>query len=134
MLKISRRIMGIRSFKMSTTNIFTELNWLSFPQMVRYECTKMVYNINILSQPKSILNFFNFENSQNDLRRLVRTPSIKFRPNMAKTAKTQLYRGVYYYSKLPYDIRVAKKVTFKKQLKIHIMEQTSVYCMERPIT
>ena len=126
--------MGIRSFKMSTTNIFSELNWLSFPQMVRYECTKMIYNINILSQPKSILNFFNFNLTQSEARRLVKTPSLKFRPNMAKTLKTQLYRGLFYYSKLPYDIRIAKKITFKKQLKSHIMKHTSVYCMERPVT
>merc|ERR1712240_711896 len=57
MLKISRKIMGIRSYKMSTLKIFEELNWLSFPQMIRYESTKMIYNINILSQPKSILTF-----------------------------------------------------------------------------
>merc|ERR1712082_121216 len=113
MLKISRKIIGIRSYKMSTHKIFEELNWLSFPQMIRYESTKMIYNINILSQPKSILTFFNFDNIQSETRRLVRTPSLKFRPNMAKTSKTQLFRGVYYYSKLPYDIRVAKKQLLK---------------------
>merc|ERR1712240_252021 len=133
-LKISRKIMGIRSYKMSTLKIFEELNWLSFPQMISYESTKMIYNINILSQPKSILTFFNFDNIQSEPRRLVRKPSLKFRPNMAKTTKTQLFRGVYYYSKLPYDIRVANKKTKKKQLKGHIMKQTNVYCMERPIT
>merc|ERR1711873_144911 len=68
MLKISRKIMGIRSYKMSTLKIFEELNWLSFPQMIRYESTKMIYNINILSQPKSILNFFNFDYIQFETR------------------------------------------------------------------
>ena len=134
MLRISRTILGIKSFKMSTTNIFAELNWLSFPQMIRYEATKIIYNINILSQPKSILKYFNFDNKLCDTRRMVRTPALTYKPNMAKTAKTQLFRGVFFYSKLPLAIRVAKKLTFKNQLKSHIMRETNVYSMERPIT
>ena len=134
MLKVSRKILGFQSYKMSTSKIFSELNWLSFPQMIRYEATKMIYNINILSQPKSIIKFFNFQNTSSDSRRLVRTPTLKYKPNMAKTTKSQLYRGVYYYSKLPFEIRVAKKDIFKSKLKSHIKKETSVYCMERPIT
>ena len=126
--------MCIRSFKMSTSKIFDELNWLSFPQIIRYESTKMIYNINILSQPKSILNFFNFESSQSEARRSVRTPALKFVPTMVKSFKTQLYRGVFFYSKLPYEIRVLNKISFKKQLKSYIMKKTSVYSMERPVT
>ena len=134
MLKVSRKILGFSSYKLGTSKIFLELNWLSFPQIIRYEATKMIYNINILSQPKSIIKFFNFQNISSDSRRLVRTPTLKYKPNMAKTTKSQLYRGVYYYSKLSFDIRVEKKDIFNSKLKSHIKKETSVYCMDRPIT
>ena len=66
----------------------------------------MIYRINILGKPRAMVNFFNFTNAQSDSVRQVRTPSIKYKPNLARTTKLQLYRGISYYSNLPLDIRI----------------------------
>ena len=80
-----------------------------------------------------MVNFFDFTNAQSDGVRKVRTPSIKFKPNLARTTKLQLYWGISYYSNLPLDIRIADKKNFKNKLKTYIANNTSVYKAQRPV-
>ena len=133
MLKISRYILGIRSYRMSTSNIFKELGWLSYPQIITSEAIKIIYNINNTCKPRSLMKFFQFNNVPNEQRRLVRTPSLKYKPNLAKTLKSQLFRGTYLFSKLPYDIRVSTNKNFKTVLKRHTSMNSNIYKLDRPL-
>merc|ERR1712240_484222 len=85
MLRISRYILGIKSYRMSTSNIFKELGWLSYPQIITSEAIKIIYNINNTCKPKSLMRFFQFNNIPNEQRRLIRTLSLIHKPNLAKT-------------------------------------------------
>ena len=134
MLRISRYILGIRSYRLSMSNIFQQLGWLSYPQMIMSDSIKMIYRINIIGKPRAMSKFFNFTNAQCDNVRLVRTPSIKFKPKLVRTTKLQLYRGIQYYSSLPLDIRLSDKKNFKNKLKRYITGNTNVYRAQRPIT
>merc|ERR1711873_40346 len=93
MLKISRYILDIRSYRMSTSNIFKELGWLSYPQMITSEAIKVIYNINNMCKPRSLMKLFQFDNILYGQKRLVRTPSLKHKPNLAKICKSQLFTG-----------------------------------------
>merc|ERR1711989_15219 len=134
MLQISRYILGIKSFRLSMCNIFKQLGWLSYPQMIMVDTIKMIYRINIIGKPRAMSKYFTFTNAQCDSVRLVRTPSIKFKPNLVRTTKLQLYRGIQYYSSLPLEIRLSDTKTFKNKLKRYIVFNTSVYRAERLIT
>merc|ERR1712240_720890 len=81
MLKISRYILGIKSYRMSTSNIFKELGWLSYPQIITSEAIKIIYNINNKCKPRSMMKFFQFDNVLYGEKRLVRTPFLKHKPN-----------------------------------------------------
>ena len=134
MLRISRYILGIRSYRMSTSNIFKELGWLSYPQIITSEAIKVIYNINNMCKPRSMMKFFQFDNVLYGQKRLVRTPSLKHKPNLARTCKSQLFRGTYWFSKLPYEIRVSTNKNFKTALKRHINVNSDIYKLDRPIT
>ena len=133
MLKISRKILGIKSYRMSTAAIFRKLNWHSYPQMIQYESIRLIYNINNLAKPRALVKLFKFTMNDEGVR-LVRTPVLIHTPKITKTMKLQLYRGTYYFSKLPYDIRTAIKTSFKTRLKCYISSYVGVYRAGRPIT
>ena len=118
---------------MSTSDIFRKLNWHSYPQMIQYEATRLIYNINNLAKPRALVKMFQFT-MKDDGVRSVRTPVLKHTPKLTKTQKLQLYRGTYYFSKLPYDIRTAIKTSFKTRLKNYISSYVGVYRADRPIT
>ena len=80
------------------------------------------------------MKFFQFDNVLYGQKRLVRTPSLKHKPNLAKTCKSQLFRGTYLFSKLPYEIRVATNKNFKTALKCHTSVNADIYKLDRPIT
>ena len=133
MLKISRYILGIKSFRMSTSEIFRTLGWHSYPQIIQYDSVRLIYMINNLSKPRALVNLFRF-NMGDDNIRSVRTPSLIYKPKLVKTQKLQLYRGTYYFSKMTYDIRTAPVISFKNRLKKYISSHVSVYRADRPIT
>ena len=133
MLKISRKILGIKSYRMSTSDIFRKLNWHSYPQMIQYEAVRLIYNINNLAKPRALVKMFQF-NMQDEGVRSVRTPVLKYNPKLTKTQKLQLYGGTYYFSKLPYDIRTANKTSFKSRLKKYVSSFIGVYRADKPIT
>merc|ERR1711895_129767 len=132
MLRISQYILGIRSYGLSMSNIFKQLGWLSYPQMIIVDSIKMIYRIDIIGKPRAMSKYFTFTNAQCDNVRLVRTPSIKFKPNLVRTTKLQLYRGIQYYSSLPLEIRISDNKTLKNKLKQYIVCNTSVYISQRP--
>ena len=117
----------------STSNIFKELGWHSYPKIIMADAIKIIYKINNLSMPRALINFFTFNNSSHDNINLVRTPSLKFKPYIARTQKLQLFRGTYYFGSLPYELRVSDRF-FKDKLKCYISSKTSVYCMNKPMT
>merc|ERR1711867_18828 len=102
--------------------------------MIMEDSIKMIYRINIIGKQRVMAKYFIFTNAQCDNVRLVRTPSIKYKPNVVRTTKLQLFTGIQYYSSLPLEIRLSDTKTFKNKLKRYIVLNTSVYRAERPIT
>ena len=133
MLKISRKILGIQSYRMSTESIFRKLKWLSYPQMIQYESIRLIYNINNLARPRALVNLFKFTMIDEGVRS-VRIPALIHIPKITKIMKLQLYRGTFYFSKLPYEIRTSTKASFKTRLKSYISSHVGVYKADKPIT
>jgi len=130
-LKITRHILGIESYKMSTTKILQTLDWLSFPQIIAQESIKIIHKLNIMNKPKALKKYFYFNQERVDVNRNLRKPNLSYKPKAQKLNKSQMYRGVYYYSKLPFDIRILKPKLFNKKLKTHIMNSFNTYHLEK---
>ena len=101
--------------------------------MIQYEAVRLIYNINNLAKPRALVKMFQFNMCDWGIRS-VRTPTLKYNPKLAKIKKLQLYRGTYYFSKLPYEIRTANKISFKTRLKKYISSFVGVYRADRPVT
>ena len=119
---------------MSTKDIMKDMGWASFPQLITIDSVRIIHQINIYGKPKSLSKFFKFSNNRETERRLVRTPTLKYTPKLPKTLKSQLYRGIYYYSKLPLELRTANAKIFKNKITSHISKNFNTYCLERPVT
>merc|ERR1712240_187543 len=101
------------------------------PQMIIADSIKMVYRINNICKPRAMTKYFTFTNA---LYNNIRTPSIEYKPNLARTCKLQLFKGSQYYNNLLIEIRLSNNKTFNNKLKRYIALKTSVYKGERPVT
>ena len=115
------------------SNIFDKLGWLSYPQLIQSEAVKLIYRINILAKPRAMVKMFNFDLVGDNVHK-VRTPSLIHKPKLAKTQKLQLFRGTYYYSRLPLEIRTSNNISFKRRINKYISSYVNVYHADRPIT
>merc|ERR1712115_318821 len=65
-MKCTRPILGIKSFKMSTMEIMSELKVLTVQQMVMKESIKFIHKILINKSPGIIFNLFTQSNGKDD--------------------------------------------------------------------
>ena len=113
----------------------SELKWLSYPQMIIMDAVKLIHKINTNNRPKSLCKFMNFSEVRQDLNRIVRTPKVRYIPNLEKINTLQLYRGTYYYGRIPLDIKlILKNKLFNTRLKAHIIHNYNVHRMDKPVT
>ena len=73
--------------------------------------------------PRSITQFYSYSMSNNLNIRMVRKASIKIRHKSNNATKSLLYRSIFLYNKLPYDLR-----TFNtKKLSRHLQNSIGDY-------
>ena len=110
--KCTHKILGISSYKLTTTNILKQIDWLSFPQTLQYESLKLYHKISFEMSPPAIYNYLKHSMVRSDIARLVRKPSVKHFPKTAKTRNSSLHRTNFIYNLLPDDLRVLNKIKF----------------------
>ena len=107
--KCSHQILGITSYRLTTTNILKKLDWLTFPQMFSYQALKLIHRISFKNNPPALCQYLYHSMTRSDLDRLVRKPSPKDQYKSAKLKNIFIHRTIYMYNDLPDDIRAMPK-------------------------
>ena len=126
LMKCAHRILGFHSYKMNTTSILKQLNWLSLPQLIIHESLKLTHKITFDHTPPALTKYFAYNLVRSDVARKVRKPSPKIMYKSAKLKNSFIYRSTFIYNTLPYSLRILNKKQFAKQSKDHIFRNFSL--------
>ena len=119
--KCSHRILGITSYRLTTTTILNNLKWLSIPQMICYQSLLLVHKLSMENKPLALTKYLYHSLHRSELERYVRKPSVAKRYKTAITKNSFIHRSVYIYNNiLPDMIRSYTDKKYKNTLKKHI--------------
>jgi len=104
LMKCTRPILGISSFKMSTLQIMAELRILTVHQMVMKESIQFIHKVLINKSPGVIFNLFYQSNCNIDNIREVRKFRVKIMHKLNKVTNSLFYRALYLFNCLPTEV------------------------------
>merc|ERR1712115_673166 len=116
LMKYTRPILGIKSFKMSTLQIMTDLKILTVQQMVIKESIQFIHKVISNKLPSVIFNLFTQSNCKNDNIRGVRKYMVKKSHKSNKVTNSLFYRALYLFNCLETDVRNYKTKKLSKYL------------------
>ena len=116
LMKCTRPILGISSFKMSTLQIMAELRILTVHQMVMKESIQFIHKVLINKSPGVIFNLFCQSNCKMDNIREVRKFRVKITHKSNKVTNSLFYRALYLFNCLPIEVRNYKVKKLSKHL------------------
>ena len=76
--KCTHKILGINSYKMTTSSILNKIEWLSFPQTIQHESLKLLHKISFDMTPPALTQYLYHSLHRSDIARLTRKPSVKY--------------------------------------------------------
>ena len=120
LMKCTRPILGISSFKMSTLQIMAELRILTVHQMVMKESIQFIHKVLINKSPGVIFNLFCQSNCNMDNIREVRKFRVKITHKSNKVTNSLFYRALYLYNCLSTEVRNYKVKKLSKYLQDNI--------------
>ena len=104
LMKCTRLILGIKSFKMSTMEIMSELKILSVQHMVIKESIQFIHKVIVNKSPSVIYNLFTQSNCKNENIRGVRKYMVKKSHKSNKVTNSLFYRALYLFNCLETDV------------------------------
>ena len=114
LMKFTRPILGISSFKMSTLQIMAELRILTVHQMVVKESIQFIHKVLIKKSPGIIFNLFSQSNMDNI--REVRKFRVKISHKSNKVTNSLFYRALYLFNCLATEVRNYKVKKLSKYI------------------
>ena len=115
-MKNSRPILGINSYKFNTRTIMDKLKWCTMHQIIMSESLKFIHKITFEHTPPSMTRYISFGlNNENNVR-LCRKPSILNRPKSEKMSQSIFHRSIYLFNKLDYVDRTMNTKTSAKNI------------------
>merc|ERR1712002_866864 len=120
LMKCTRPILGISSFKKSTLQIMAELRILTVHQMVMKELIQYIHKVLINKSPGVIFNLFCQSNCKLYNIREVRKFMVKFTHKSNKVTNSLFYRALYLYNCLSTEVRNYKVKKLSKYLQDNI--------------
>lgn len=120
--KCGHKILGIQSYKLTTTNMHKKLGWMSVQNMITYSALKLMHRITFEAQPPALVQYLQYNMVKSDIARLVRKPSINHMSLSSKTSHSFLHRTCYIYNELPDNYRTMNKKQFKSNIKNYIID------------
>ena len=105
LMKCTQPILGIKSFKMSTMEIMSELKILTVQQMVIKESIQFIHKVIINKSPSVIYNLFTQSNCKNENIRGVRKYIVKKSHKSNKVTNSLYYRALYLFNCLETDVQ-----------------------------
>merc|ERR1712115_703171 len=116
LMKCTRPILGIKSFKMSTLQIMAELRILTVHQLVMKESIQFIHKILTNKLPGVIFNLFSQSNCKMDNIREVRKFRVKISHKSNKVTNSLYYRALYLFNCLEMEVRNFKVKKLSKYL------------------
>merc|ERR1712177_45991 len=120
LMKCTRPILGITSFKMSTLQIMAELRIQTVHQMVMRDSIQFIHKVLINKSPGVIFNLFYQSNCNSENIREVRKFRVKIVHKSNKVTNSLFYRALYLLNCLPTDVRNFKVKKMSKYLQDNI--------------
>merc|ERR1712240_442134 len=120
LMKCTRPILGISSFKMSTLQIIAELRILTVHQMVIKESIQYIHKVLTNKSPGVIFNLFCQSNCKLANIREVRKFRVKISHKSNKVTNSLYYRALYLYNCLLNEVRNYKVKKLSKYLQDNI--------------
>ena len=105
LMKCTRPILGIKSFKMSTMAIMNDLKILTVQQMVIRESIQFIHKVIFNKSPSVIFNLLTQSNCNNENIRGVRKYMMKKSHKSNKVTNSLFYRSLYLYNCLETEVR-----------------------------
>merc|ERR1711889_40981 len=121
LMKCTRPILGISSFKMSTLQIMAELRILTVHQMVMRDSIQFIHKVLIKKTPGVIFNLFCQSNCKLENIREVRKFMVKISHKLNKVTNSLYYRAIYLYNCLSSEVRNYKVKKLSKYLQDNII-------------
>ena len=115
-MKNSRPILGYISFKWSTNQIMNKLGWLSIHYMIRAESIKFVHRVTFENLPPAINEYLCYSVNREQNEPLCHRVRVKIHPKSAKMAQSLLYRAVFLYNKIDYELKTINPKKFSKKI------------------
>ena len=119
-MKCTRPILGIKSFKMSTMQIMTELRIMTVQQMVMKESIRFIHKILTNQSPAIIFELFTQSSSKDENIRGVKKFRVKLSHKSTKVTNSLFYRSLYLFNCLEFDVRNFKVKKLSKYLQENI--------------
>merc|ERR1712240_111360 len=105
LMKCTRPILGISSFKMSTLQIMAELRILTVQQMIMGESIQFIHKVLTNKAPGVIFGLFCQSNCKQENIREVRKFMVKSMHKSNKVTNSLFYRALYLYNCLSSEVR-----------------------------
>merc|ERR1712030_126628 len=77
---------------------------------------KLIQKVLFENQPKILTQYVAFSLQCTELVRYIRKPFIIHKPNSSELAQSALYRAIYIYNKLGYEIKTLNPKMFSKKI------------------
>lgn len=117
--KIGRKAMGFQIYKWSNNKLMQNCKWLNGTHILVYSTLNLIHKVNILGQPKQIINLMKFREKGNS--RFVRALiEMKYVFKNEKLNATTLYKGILLYLKIPENLKSLNLKKFKIAIKKYI--------------
>ena len=114
--KCTHYILGHKSYKMSSIAIMKELKMLTIQHMIIKESIGFIHKVIFNENPTCIFNLLTFNEAENVNIRKVRKMRVKGNLNSEKVRQSLIYRSLFLFNTLEYDVRCYSPKKFSKYL------------------
>ena len=121
-MKITRPILGFKSYKWNLSTIMKKMGWYTYYQILMIESVTFLHKSLFENIPISITNLLCYSLNRTQNLRKVRKVLVKSGTKSNKNSQTLIYRAVFLYNLLPPEIKGLVPKKFKKQASDFIMK------------
>ena len=106
---------------MSTINIMKELKMLTIHHLIVKETILFIHKVIFNTSPDSINELLTYSVNGSQNIRSIRKPRVKVNHNSEKVRQSLIYRSVFHYNLLQYDLRMYNPKKLSKYLQNNII-------------
>ena len=118
--KCAHRILGIKSYRMTTLHNLKSLNWLTIQQMAIYQSLKVIHRIVTERQPSALVQYLHSPTQRENTIRINKYVSLQHKYITKKCKNSFFHRTLYIYNDIAEHMKILTPKKFKNSLKNYI--------------